>query len=79
MTMLDMVLMVLGLLILVGGLFYTLKLGKNTKYQTEGYDTELHDKVKDHPYTRNPVFLTYIIAAILTLGFIAYYALSSRW
>lgn len=79
MTMLDMVLMVLGLLILVGGLFYTLKLGKNTKYQTEGYDTEIHDKVKDHPFTRNPVFLTYIIAAILTLVFIAYYALSSRW
>ncbi|MBM6617627.1 hypothetical protein [Bacillus suaedaesalsae] len=79
MTMLDIVLMVVGVLVLLGGLLYTLKLGKNTKYQTEGYDTEINGKVKSHPYMRNPVFLTYIIAAIITLAFIAYFALSSRW
>ncbi|KAA0548194.1 hypothetical protein FZW96_10370 [Bacillus sp. BGMRC 2118] len=77
--MLDIVLMVVAVLVLLGGLLYTMKIGRSTKYQTEGYDTEINGKVKSHPYMRNPVFLTYIIAAIITLALITYYALSNHW
>jgi hypothetical protein len=79
MTMLDVVLSVVALLILVIGLFYTLKISKNTKYQSGGYDTEINEKVQAHPYTRNPVFLAYIIGALIFFLFLAYYALSMRW
>lgn len=79
MTMLTIVLSVISLLILVIGFFYTMKIVKNTKYQSGGYDTEINEKVQDHPYIRNPVFLTYLIAAILVIALIVYYALSSRW
>jgi uncharacterized membrane protein SpoIIM required for sporulation len=79
MTMLDVILSILALLILVIGFFYTWNISKNTKYQSNGYDTEINGKVQAHPYTRNPVFLTYIIGASLVIGFIVYYALSSKW
>ncbi|MFZ3589457.1 hypothetical protein ACOI1C_09280 [Bacillus sp. DJP31] len=79
MTMLTAVLSVLALLILVIGFFYTMKIAKNTKYQTGGYDTEINEKVQDHPFIRNPIFLAYLVAASLIIAFIAYYALSSKW
>jgi hypothetical protein len=79
MTMLDIVLSVIAFLILAVGLIYTLKIGKNTKYQTDGYDPEISDKVQAHPYTRNPIFLAFIIFALLFFIFLAYYALTMRW
>lgn len=79
MTMLDVVLSALAVLILVIGFFYTWNISKNTKYQSNGYDTEINPKVQAHPYTRNPIFLTYLIGAAIVIGFIVYYALSSRW
>ncbi|MFD1735617.1 hypothetical protein ACFSCX_03480 [Bacillus salitolerans] len=79
MTMLDIVLAVLGTIILITGLFYTFNISKNTKYQTNGYDTEVNPKVQDHPYTRNPIFLTYIIAGVLIIGYIIFRALTSQW
>jgi ABC-type Fe3+ transport system permease subunit len=79
MTMLDVVLSVVALLILIIGLWYTLNIAKNTKNKTDGYDTEINENVQAHPYTRNPVFLAYIIGALVFFVFLAYYALSMRW
>ncbi len=79
MTTLTAVLSVLALLILVIGFFYTMKITKNTKYQSDGLDTEINEKVQDHPYIRNPIFLAYLVAATLIIAFIVYYALTSQW
>jgi hypothetical protein len=79
MTMLDIVLAVLAIIILVIGFFYTFNISKNTKYQTNGYDTEINEKVQAHPFIRNPIFLTYIIAAVLVIGYIVFRAVTSQW
>ncbi|WP_044893936.1 hypothetical protein [Bacillus alveayuensis] len=72
------VMSVVVFLIAVVGLIYTYSLGRKQKLQGE-YDTEINEKVQEHPYLRNPVFLTYIIAAGLAVISIIYFALNYEW
>ena len=74
-----MVLGVIALLILVTSLIYTFKIGKLVSGRKAKYDTQLNEKVQDHPYSRNPVFLAYMIAAVLSLAYIFYLAFSISW
>ncbi|MHC0035610.1 hypothetical protein [Pseudoneobacillus sp. C159] len=66
--------LIVGVVILVG-LIYTLQLARRQRYQSE-YDAEISEKVQAHPYTRNPVFLAYIIGLGLALCWIIYVALN---
>jgi hypothetical protein len=62
-------------LILTVGLIYTARLAKRQRYQGE-YDTEISERVQAHPVTRNPVFLTYLVALVLVILYIIYFAVS---
>lgn len=53
------------------GLFYTYRLAQNQKSK---YDTKVNEHVEAHPYTLNPVFITYIVAIVLSLGYLLYVA-----
>lgn len=79
MTYFTMVLGVVALLILVTSLIYTFKIGKLVSERKAKYDTQLNEKVQEHPYTRNPVFLAYMIAAVLALAYIFYLAFTISW
>ncbi|WP_078547450.1 hypothetical protein [Litchfieldia alkalitelluris] len=77
MDQLNFILTILSVLIIGTGLLYTYKLGKRQHTMRQQFDTEINEKVKDHPYIRNPVFLTYVIASILTIGYIIYLSIIS--
>ncbi|TXC92190.1 hypothetical protein FS935_07355 [Metabacillus litoralis] len=79
MTYLTMVLGVIALLILGVSLIYTFKVGKLVSERKSTYDTQINEKVQEHPYMRNPIFLAYIIAGILALAYIFYLAFTISW
>ncbi|PMC35194.1 hypothetical protein CJ195_20180 [Bacillus sp. UMB0899] len=69
----------MALLVLITSLLYTFKVGKLVSERKAKYDTQLNEKVQDHPYTRNPVFLAYLIAAVISLAYIFYLAYTISW
>ncbi|MFE4895953.1 hypothetical protein [Peribacillus butanolivorans] len=54
-------------------LFYTYSVAKTQKVK-ERYDSSIDESVKEHPYLRNPVFVSLFIGTILIASFIFYYA-----
>lgn len=52
-------------------LIYTYQIGKQVEKANREYDEEVNKDVRAHHLARNPVFLTYIIAA----GIIVFYLL----
>jgi hypothetical protein len=78
MAQFTLALSVIVLLIAVVGLIYTYSIGRRQKLQGE-YDTEINEKIQEHPYIRNPVFLTYIVAVILAFIAIVYFAMNYEW
>ncbi|APH05482.1 hypothetical protein [Bacillus weihaiensis] len=74
MTILTTVLGVVALLILTASLIYTFKVGKLVSERKANYDTQINEKVQEHPYARNPIFLAYLIAGVLSLSYIFYLA-----
>ena len=79
MEQLTLILSVFILVILIVGLIYTFRLGENQKFQRSEFDTEINEKVQDHPIIRNPVFLTYIIGIGLVTAYMIYMAVTSSW
>ncbi len=79
MDQLNFVLTVLAVLIIAVGLIYTYQLGKKQHSMQKQFDTEIHEKVQDHPYIRNPIFMTYAIASALVIAYIIYMAVISSW
>lgn len=69
-----MVLMFISAGVLVLSFLYTLKVARQQKALKNELDTDLPDKVQEHPYTKNPIFLTSLIAAVLVILFIIYKA-----
>jgi predicted permease len=51
------------------GLVLTYRIGQQ---QRREYDTDTSERIEAHPYTLNPVFLTFIIAILLSAGFLFY-------
>jgi hypothetical protein len=74
MDLLSWVLLIIALLVLTGGLLYTYRIGKRQKLQGE-YDTEIDEKVAEHPYILNPVFLAYFIGIGLVIVYALYIAI----
>ncbi|ART76152.1 hypothetical protein B4U37_08915 [Sutcliffiella horikoshii] len=75
----DFILLIVALLILAGGMIYTYKVGRQSSTQSANQDSSIDEKVQDHYVLRNPVFLTYLIAAVLVLSYIVYAGLNSNW
>lgn len=75
----DFILAILALLIIVGALMYTYKVGRQTSSSPSEFDSEISEKVQEHYVLRNPVFVACLVGAGLILLYIAYVALSARW
>ncbi|WP_163103364.1 hypothetical protein [Peribacillus alkalitolerans] len=58
------------------GILYTVSLGKSRKALRGEFDTHIDEKVQEHPYMRNPIFLAYILFFGLLLVYIIYFAIT---
>lgn len=56
-------------------LVYTFRLAGQEKRLKGDFDTDIPDVVKEHPYIRNPVFLSILIGTILIALFIIYWSI----
>jgi hypothetical protein len=74
----EFLLAILAVIVLSGGLLYTLRVAKRQRYQGE-YDVEISERIQENPITRNPVFLAYIIGLGLALAYMVYVALSGKY
>ncbi|PJN86977.1 MULTISPECIES: hypothetical protein [Bacillaceae] len=54
-------------------LFYTYSVARAQKVKAR-YDSTIDDAVKEHPYLKNPIFVSLIVGTLLVAGFIFYYA-----
>lgn len=66
------------LMIVVAGivaysLYYTLVIVRSQKVAKE-FDAPIAEKVQEHPYLRNPIFIAYIVFAVIVVGIIIYFA-----
>lgn len=66
------------LMIVVAGivaysLYYTLVIVRSQKVAKE-FDAPIDEKVQEHPYLRNPIFIAYIVFAVIVVGIIIYFA-----
>ncbi|WP_240794213.1 hypothetical protein [Bacillus sp. BHET2] len=71
--MLVLALIVLG--IAGYSLVYTFRIAGQEKQLKGEFDTDIPDVVKEHPYIRNPVFLSILIGSILITLFIVYWSI----
>ncbi|PLS16832.1 hypothetical protein CVD28_15535 [Bacillus sp. M6-12] len=55
-------------------LAYTFIIAKNQRLLKGELDSSIDQKVQSHPYIRNPVFLSFLILALVFILFIAYYS-----
>ncbi|KKI93963.1 hypothetical protein WQ54_02135 [Bacillus sp. SA1-12] len=74
-----MILGIIALLILASSLIYTIKVGRLVGARKSNMDTQINEKVQEHPYLRNPIFLAYVVFGILALAFILYLAYTIAW
>ncbi|TMU88413.1 hypothetical protein FGG79_07620 [Bacillus sp. BHET2] len=56
-------------------LVYTFRIAGQEKQLKGEFDTDIPDVVKEHPYIRNPVFLSILIGSILITLFIVYWSI----
>ncbi|HHW36443.1 MAG TPA: hypothetical protein GXX18_04005 [Bacillales bacterium] len=70
---LSLILSSLGLLILLGGLFYTVRIGRLVSARQSELDTEIDEKIRRHPIVLNPVFLAYVIGIGLVILYMLYH------
>ncbi|MFE8703508.1 hypothetical protein ACFYKX_23370 [Cytobacillus sp. FJAT-54145] len=71
------ILMVISIGVLVFSLGYTLAVARNQKALKGVLDSSIPEKVQEHAYIRNPIFLTYaimvaLVALIITFAAIAW-------
>ena len=74
MAQLTFVLSALSVLIAIIGFVYTVRLGRQQRWQGE-LDGLIPKTVQEHAYLRNPVLLAYVLAVLLAIFAIGYLAL----
>ena len=79
MSYFTIVLGVIALLVLAISLIYTFRVGRLVSVRKSNLDTQINEKIQDHPYMRNPVFFAYVIAGLVSLAYIFYLAYSISW
>ncbi|WP_066256047.1 hypothetical protein [Neobacillus drentensis] len=62
----------IALLVLIGGLIFTLGTGRMVSTRTGEFDTQINKNTQRHPYLLNPVFLVWIIAIAAIIIYIIY-------
>ncbi|MBT2698731.1 hypothetical protein ACSU6B_12085 [Neobacillus sp. C211] len=62
----------IALLVLIGGLIFTLGTGRMVSTRSGEFDTQINEKTQRHPYLLNPVFLVWIIAIAAIIIYIIY-------
>jgi len=63
----------IALLVLIGGLIFTLGTGRMLSTRSgEEFDTPINEKTQRHPYLLNPVFLVWIIAITAIILYVIY-------
>ncbi|MFL6557723.1 MAG: hypothetical protein ACJ8MO_16600 [Bacillus sp. (in: firmicutes)] len=62
------------LLILLVGLFVTLRSGRMVSTSHNELDTQINEKTQSHPYLLNPVFLAYVFFIAVVIIYIVYHA-----
>jgi hypothetical protein len=62
----------IALLVLIGGLIFTLGTGRMVSTRSSEFDTQINEKTQRHPYLLNPVFLVWIIAIAAIIIYIIY-------
>ncbi|KEZ52770.1 hypothetical protein [Metabacillus indicus] len=70
---------ILAFMIVAGGLIYTAGIGRLVDIRKSEIDTPMNEKIQRHPYIRNPIFLTYLIALGLVGFYILYLAFTRSW
>lgn len=70
---------ILALIVLAGSLIYTYKVGKLANENGARFDSQINEKIQDHPYSLNPVFWVCVIAGILSLAYILYLSFTISW
>jgi hypothetical protein len=63
-------LLVIGIVLV--SLVYTLSVGRTQKVLKGEYDEQIDDKVQNHPYLRNPVFLAIAFFVLFIFVYILY-------
>lgn len=79
MSVLTTVLGILALIVLAASLIYTYRVGKLANENGAKFDSQLNEKIQDHPYSLNPIFWILIIAAILSVAYIIYLTFTISW
>jgi hypothetical protein len=54
-------------------LYYTVSIANGQKTVKGKYDSAFDDSVKEHPYLRNPIFVSMFVGTVLVAGFVFYY------
>lgn len=72
-------LLLIGMGVLLVSLIYTWNIARTRKNLRGVTDSKIHEEVEEHPYLRNPIFLTYIIMFVLVILIIVYYATNYNW
>ncbi|MDQ0229533.1 hypothetical protein [Metabacillus malikii] len=73
------ILLGLAVVIAVISLIYTFRVGRDISARRAKYDGPIDEKVQEHPYIRNPIFLACLIAGIFSLAYIFYLAYTISW
>ncbi|GAA0324917.1 hypothetical protein GCM10008967_14400 [Bacillus carboniphilus] len=74
MSQFIIILALAAVVISIFSLVFTFSVARERKVVRGELDTKIPESVKDHPFTLNPVFLSYIIGLGVVLLFIIYLA-----
>lgn len=72
----DLIVAGVILVILLVGLFVTLRSGRMVSTSHNEFDTPINEKTQRHPYLLNPIFLVWIAAIALAIIYIVYQGLN---
>jgi hypothetical protein len=72
----DLIVAGVILVILLVGLFVTLRSGRMVSTSHNEFDTPINGKTQRHPYLLNPIFLVWIAAIALAIIYILYQAVN---
>ncbi len=70
--MIILCLLVIGISIFA--LVYTIMIGRQQKALKNDLDTDIPHEVEQHPYLRNPIFISMFVGTLLITLFIIYWA-----
>ncbi|PLT34378.1 hypothetical protein [Bacillus sp. V5-8f] len=74
MSTLIWTLMIVSIAIVIVSIVYTFAVGRTQKVLKGEYDAQIDEKIQQHPYLLNPVFLSIALFFVFVLGYILYWS-----